>query len=156
MSAGNTVTLIGNLTKEPELRFTSQGLAQTTFSIAVNRRRMNQQTQDWEESTSFFEVVCWRELAENVAESLEKGSRAVVTGRLEQRTWETPEGDKRSKIQVIADEVGPSLRWATAQVTKADRRTGGGPDGGGGGRNMAPASAPEPSIGSFNYDEEPF
>jgi single-strand DNA-binding protein len=156
MSAGNTVTLIGNLTKEPELRFTSQGLAQTTFSIAVNRRRMNQQTQDWEESTSFFEVVCWRELAENVAESLEKGSRAVVTGRLEQRTWETPEGDKRSKIQVIADEVGPSLRWATAQVTKADRRTGGGPDGGGGSRNMAPASTPEPSIGSFNYDEEPF
>ncbi|KJE77189.1 single-stranded DNA-binding protein [Ferrimicrobium acidiphilum] len=156
MSAGNTVTLIGNLTKEPELRFTSQGLAQTTFSIAVNRRRMNQQTQDWEESTSFFEVVCWRELAENVAESLEKGSRAVVTGRLEQRTWETPEGDKRSKIQVIADEVGPSLRWATAQVTKADRRTGGGPDGGSGGRNMAPSNTPEPSIGSFNYDEEPF
>lgn len=154
MSAGNTVTLIGNLTKEPELRFTSQGLAQTTFSIAVNRRRMNQQTQDWEESTSFFEVVCWRELAENVAESLEKGSRAVVTGRLEQRTWETPEGDKRSKIQVIADEVGPSLRWATAQVTKADRRTGGGPDGGG--RNMSQANVPEPSIGSFNYDEEPF
>ncbi|WP_298338902.1 single-stranded DNA-binding protein [Ferrimicrobium sp.] len=154
MSAGNTVTLIGNLTKEPELRFTSQGLAQTTFSIAVNRRRMNQQTQDWEESTSFFEVVCWRELAENVAESLEKGSRAVVTGRLEQRTWETPDGDKRSKIQVIADEVGPSLRWATAQVTKADRRTGGAGDGGG--RNVAQASVPEPSIGSFNYDEEPF
>ncbi|MGC9155629.1 MAG: single-stranded DNA-binding protein [Ferrimicrobium sp.] len=154
MSAGNTVTLIGNLTKEPELRFTSQGLAQTTFSIAVNRRRMNQQTQDWEESTSFFEVVCWRELAENVAESLEKGSRAVVTGRLEQRTWETPDGDKRSKIQVIADEVGPSLRWATAQVTKADRRTGGAGDGGG--RNAAQASVPEPSIGSFNYDEEPF
>ncbi|MCL5973319.1 MAG: single-stranded DNA-binding protein [Ferrimicrobium sp.] len=153
MSAGNTVTLIGNLTKEPELRFTSQGLAQTTFSIAVNRRRMNQQTQDWEESTSFFEVVCWRELAENVAESLEKGSRAVVTGRLEQRTWETPDGDKRSKIQVIADEVGPSLRWATAQVTKADRRTGS-PDGAG--RNVAQASVPEPSIGSFNYDEEPF
>ncbi|WP_298210916.1 single-stranded DNA-binding protein [Ferrimicrobium sp.] len=154
MSAGNTVTLIGNLTKEPELRFTSQGLAQTTFSIAVNRRRMNQQTQDWEESTSFFEVVCWRELAENVAESLEKGSRCVVTGRLEQRTWETPDGDKRSKIQVIADEVGPSLRWATAQVTKADRRTGGGGDGPS--RNVAQASVPEPSIGSFNYDEEPF
>jgi single-strand DNA-binding protein len=153
MSAGNTVTLIGNLTKEPELRFTSQGLAQTTFSIAVNRRRMNQQTQDWEESTSFFEVVCWRELAENVAESLEKGSRAVVTGRLEQRTWETPDGDKRSKIQVIADEVGPSLRWATAQVTKADRRTGGAETSG---RNVAQANVPEPSIGSFNYDEEPF
>lgn len=124
MSAGNTVTLIGNLTREPEVRYTSSGLAQASFSVAVNRRRLNQQTQEWEESTSFFDVVCWRELAENVAESLAKGARVIVTGRLEQRTWETPEGEKRSRIQVIADEVGPSLRWATAEVTKMDRKTG--------------------------------
>ncbi len=148
MSTGNTVTLIGNLTKEPELRFTSQGLAQTTFSIAVNRRRLNQQTQDWEESTSFFEVVCWRELAENVSESLEKGARTIVTGRLEQRSWETPDGDKRSKIQVIADEVGPSLRWATAQITKADRRNAGSRD-----QNAPHNDAGEPG---FTYEEEPF
>ncbi len=148
MSTGNTVTLIGNLTKEPELRFTSQGLAQTTFSIAVNRRRLNQQTQDWEESTSFFEVVCWRELAENVSESLEKGARTIVTGRLEQRSWETPDGEKRSKIQVIADEVGPSLRWATAQITKAERRNAGNRD----------QSAPHNDAGvpGFTYEEEPF
>jgi single-strand DNA-binding protein len=124
LSAGNTVTLIGNLTREPEVRYTSSGLAQATFSVAVNRRRLNQQTQEWEESTSFFDVVCWRELAENVAESLSKGARVIVTGRLEQRTWETPEGEKRSRVQVIADEVGPSLRWATAEVTKTDRKTG--------------------------------
>jgi len=124
LSAGNTVTLIGNLTREPEVRYTSSGLAQATFSVAVNRRRLNQQTQEWEESTSFFDVVCWRELAENVAESLSKGVRVIVTGRLEQRTWETPEGEKRSRVQVIADEVGPSLRWATAEVTKTDRKTG--------------------------------
>jgi single-strand DNA-binding protein len=123
MAAGNTVTLVGNLTKEPELRFTNQGRAQAIFSIAVNRRRLNQQTQEWEESTSFFEVICWGDLADNVASSLEKGSRAIVFGRLEQRTWETPEGERRSKIQVVAEEVGPSLRWATADVHRTERRT---------------------------------
>ncbi|MHB8191084.1 MAG: single-stranded DNA-binding protein [Ferrimicrobium sp.] len=152
MSNGNTVTLIGNLTKEPELRFTSQGLAQATFSIAVNRRRMNQQTQDWEESTSFFEVVCWRELAENVAESLDKGSRAIVTGRLEQRSWETPDGDKRSRVQVVADEAGPSLRWATAQVTKSERRNAQTDQARGGSTPHA-----DQALTNFNtYDEEPF
>jgi len=152
MSNGNTVTLIGNMTKEAELRFTSQGQAQPTFSIAVNRRRLNQQTQDWEESTSFFDVVCWRELAENVAESLRKGSRVIVTGRLEQRSWETQEGDKRSRIQVVAEEVGPSLRWATAEVAKSERRSGqGDPSHSGDGHSA------ESSMQSFaTYDEENF
>ncbi|MGC8481364.1 MAG: single-stranded DNA-binding protein, partial [Acidimicrobiales bacterium] len=87
MSNGNSVTIVGNVVREPELRFTNSGLATATFSVAVNRRRLNQQTQEWEENTSFFDVVCWRELAENASGSLEKGSRVVVTGRLEQRSW---------------------------------------------------------------------
>ena len=128
---------------------------------------------------SFLDVVCWREMAENVSESLSKGSRIVVTGRLEQRSWETAEGEKRSKIEVVADEIGPSLRWATAEVKRNDRRgpgEGGGYNGGGssyagsnygGGRPAAaPASAPvgagygaNPGYGggaAGNYDEEPF
>ena len=119
---GNTVTLIGNITRDPELRFTASGQATTTFGVAVNRRWQNRQTNEWEEATSFFDVVCWRDLADNVADSLGKGARVIVTGRLEQRSWETAEGEKRSKVEIVADEVGPSLRWATAKVEKTDRR----------------------------------
>lgn len=122
---GNNVTLVGNVGRDPELRFTPSGQATASFSLAVNRRWQNQQTKEWEEATSWFDVVCWRELAENVSESLTRGTRVIVEGRLEQRTWETPEGDKRSKIEVAADEIGPSLRWATATVTKNERRQGG-------------------------------
>jgi len=151
---GNSVTLIGNITRDPELRFTPSGQATATFGLAVNRRWQNRQTQEWEEATSFFDVVCWREQAENASESLSRGSRIIVTGRLEQRSWETPEGEKRSKIEVVADEIGPSLRWATAQVTKNERRgaEGGGYQGGGGA-----ARATVPSGGNDSYDdEEPF
>jgi single-strand DNA-binding protein len=121
MSNGNTVVLVGNVTRDPELRFTPTGQATTTFGLAVNRRWQNRQTQEWEEATSFFDVVCWRELAENVALSLTKGMRVVVAGRLEQRTWETDEGDRRTKVEVVADEVGPSLRFATADVHRVER-----------------------------------
>src|SRR5437870_13096803 len=103
MSNGNTVTLVGNITRDPELRFTPSGQATATFGLAVNRRWQNRQTNEWEEAVSFFNVVCWREMAENASESLAKGSRVIVTGRLEQRSWESQEGDKRSKIEVIAD-----------------------------------------------------
>src|SRR4051812_42944834 len=149
---GNNVTLIGNITRDPELRFTPSGQATATFGLAVNRRWQNRQTQDWEEATSFFDVVCWREMAENASESLARGARVIVTGRLEQRSWETQEGEKRSKIEVVADEIGPSLRWATAEVKKNDRRTPGGDGGGGGGGGRQVAN--EPSGGG--YDEEPF
>ena len=111
----NTVTLVGNLTRDPELRFTSSGQAQATLGIAVNRRWQNRQSGEWDEQTSFFNIVCWREMAENVAHSLQKGARVVVTGRLEQRSWES-NGEKRSVVEVIADEIGPSLRWATASI----------------------------------------
>lgn len=151
MSNGNTVELVGNITRDPELRFTSAGVASATFGLAVNRRWRNQQTNDWEEKVSFFDVVCWRELAENVSESLSKGTRVMVVGRLEQRSWDTPEGDKRSKVEVVADEVGPSLRWATAEVTKTDRR---GTGGGGGGSFDAPPPQSAPPV--YNDDEEPF
>src|SRR3954451_20309183 len=157
MPNGNSVTLIGNITRDPELRFTPSGQATATFGLAVNRRWQNRQTQEWEEATSFFDVVCWREMAENASESLTRGSRVIVTGRLEQRSWESQEGDKRSKIEVIADEIGPSLRWATAEVKKNDRRTPGGDGGGGGGGGSARPVPNEPAGGySGGYDEEPF
>ena len=122
MANGNMVELVGNATREAELRFTQSGQPRTTFGLGVNRRWQNRQTQEWEEAVSFFDVVCWRELAENVAESIAKGARVLVIGRLEQRTWEDDQGQKHSKVEVIADEVGPSLRWATAQVVKKERR----------------------------------
>jgi single-strand DNA-binding protein len=156
MAAGNNVTVIGNATREPELRFTNTGQAVATFGLAVNRRWQNRQTNEWEEATSFFDVTCWAQLGENVAESVAKGSRVIVSGRLEQRSWETQDGDKRSKVEIIADEVGPSLRWATAEVTKNERRGGGDYEGGGsgGGRPADPGPA-EPPAG-YNADEEPF
>jgi single-strand DNA-binding protein len=163
MSNGNSVTLIGNVTRDPELRFTPSGQATATFGLAVNRRWQNRQTQEWEEATSFFDIVCWREMAENASESIGRGSRVIVTGRLEQRSWETQEGEKRSKVEVVADEVGPSLRWATAQVTKNERKgSGEGGTGGGGGGVARPAQAPAPARqgppadGNYGYDEEPF
>jgi len=120
---GNTITITGNLTRDPELRFTPNGQATTSFGIAVNRRWQDRQSQEWLESTSFFDVVAWRELAENATESLARGTRVTVTGRLEQRSWETPEGDKRSKVEINAEDIAPSLRWATAKVTKTERPT---------------------------------
>ncbi|MEI8263221.1 MAG: single-stranded DNA-binding protein [Actinomycetes bacterium] len=152
----NTVTLVGNVTRDPELRFTPSGAANASFGLAVNRRWQNRQTQEWEEQVSFFDVVCWREMAENVSESLTKGSRVIVTGRLDQRSWDDKNtGDKRSKVEVVADEIAPSLRWATAQVTRNERRSDGGSP------RPAPAAAPAPTdnqaaSAGYGYDEEPF
>jgi len=148
--ADNSVTLVGNVTRDPELRFVSSGQANCAFGLAVNRRWQNRQTQEWEEATSFFNIVCWREMAENVAESIVKGSRVVVTGRLEQRSWETEQGDKRSVVEVVADEIGPSLRWATAQVTRNERR------GPGEARPQRSAPPPKQEADGYGFDEEPF
>src|SRR3974390_2559997 len=154
MSNGNSVTLVGNITRDPELRFTPTGQPTATFGLAVNRRWQNRQTQEWEEATSFFDVVCWREQAENAAESLNRGSRVIVTGRLEQRSWETLDGDKRSKVEVVADEIGPSLRGAPGKGTKNERR---GPG------ESQPARSAAATTGDrggqsagYGYDEEPF
>ena len=160
MSNANSVHVVGNITRDPELRFTPTGQARATFGLAVNRRWQNRQTQEWEEQTSFFNVTCWGDLGDNVSESLSKGARVIVTGRLEQRSWETPEGEKRSVVEIVADEVGPSLRWATAQVTKTERKgpgEGGGNYGGGGGQQSSrPAQNSAPAGDNYGYDEEPF
>lgn len=163
--ADNTVTIVGNVTRDPEIRYTAGGQPNATFGVAVNRRWMNRQTNEWEERVSFFNVVCWREMAENVAESVSKGTRVVVTGRLEQRSWETENGEKRTVVEIAADEVGPSLRWATAAITRNERRDGfggggGGQGGSGGGRPAGGSSGgssggpPPPSYDDFG--EEPF
>jgi single-strand DNA-binding protein len=154
MAPGNSVTVMGNCTRDPELRFTPSGMAVATFGLAVNRRWQNRQTNEWEEAVSFFDVTAWQQLAENVAETVFKGTRVIVTGRLDQRSWETQDGDKRSKIEIVADEIGPSLRYATAQITKNERR-GGDFEGGGGGGGGRPPAPSEPPAG-YDSDEEPF
>lgn len=156
MSNGNHVSIVGNITRDPELRFTPSGQATATFGVAVNRRWQNRQSQEWEEATSFFDVVCWGQLAENAAQSLSKGTRVLVSGRLDQRSWETAEREKRSKIEITADEVAPSLRWATVSITKNERRSpdGGGQSYGGGGGGGRPAQNEAPA--EYHYEEEPF
>jgi single-strand DNA-binding protein len=161
MANGNTVTVVGNLTRDPELRYTPSGASNVRFGVAVNRRWMDRNTNEWQEATSFFDIVCWREMAENVSESLAKGSRVVVTGRLEQRSYEDRDGNRRNVVEIIADEVGPSLRFATAQVTKNDRRGGGGDAGGGGRGGGRGGESPQPAPtggggGGSDADEEPF
>jgi single-strand DNA-binding protein len=122
MTTASATTITGNLTRDPEIRYTREGQATTTLGVAVNRRWQNRETGEWDEATSFFDVVTWRELAENVALSLTKGMRVVVSGRLEQRSWETEEGDRRFKVEIVADEVGASLRFATAEVHRIERQ----------------------------------
>src|SRR6478609_9751904 len=144
-SDSNSITISGNITRDPEMRYTPSGISKVTFGVAVNRSWRNQQTQEWEEQTSFFNVVAWRQLAENASASLTKGSRVVVSGRLEQRSWETDQGEKRS---IVDDDIAPSLRFATAEIHKVERSGPGGPnDGGGGGGRRAPAPAPAAAGG---------
>jgi len=163
MAFGNTVQIVGNVTRDPELRYTPSGASVTNFSIAWNRRyeRNGQQV----EEVSFFDVVCWGTLADNVAASISKGVRVIVEGRLDQRSWETPQGDKRSKVEITADEVSPSLRWASVEVSRNPRDDnfggggGGGNFGGGGGapaQNQPSQQASAPPQQDYNYDEEPF
>ena len=118
----STVTITGNLTREPEIRYTKEGQATTQLGVAVNRRWQDRTTNEWQKATSFFDVVCWPDLAENVALSLSKGMRVVVTGLIEHRSWETDNGEHRSKVEILADEIGPSLRFATADVQRVERR----------------------------------
>jgi single-strand DNA-binding protein len=173
--AGDTViTVIGNLTADPELRFTPSGAAVANFTVASTPRQFDRQTNEWKDGEALF-LRCniWREAAENVAESLTRGSRVIVSGRLKQRSFETREGEKRTVVELEVDEIGPSLRYATAKVNKASRSGGGGGGfgGGGGGGNSRPAAAAAssgapaedpwgsaPASGSFggSDDEPPF
>jgi single-strand DNA-binding protein len=173
MANGNSITITGNLTRDPELRYTGGGQAKATIGVAVSRRWQNRQSQEWEEQTSFFNVIAWGEMAEHISDSLHKGTRVVVSGRLEQRSYETQDGEKKSVTEIVADEIGPSLRYATAQVTRAERRDGAeggggggggrprqggggggaGSGGGGGGAGGGGRPAPDPV---YDDDEEPF
>lgn len=115
----STVTIVGNLSRDADLRFTQGGKGVASFGVACSRRY--QVNNEWQEKTSFFNVTAWGTLGENVAASLVKGDRVIVTGRLEQREFDDKEGNKRSVVEIVADEIGPSLRWATADVTKTER-----------------------------------
>ena len=150
----NTVTIIGNLVEEPELRYTQSGLPMAKIRVAVNRRW--RQNDEWQEETSFFGGTLWREAAENAAESLQKGMRVIVTGSLEQRSWETSEGDKRSVVELRIDEIGPSLRWATASVTKTARSGDGNFSGGAGAQGGGDMPAAPVARTDYGPDEAPF
>lgn len=158
MANDNSVSIIGNCTRDPELRFTPGGKPVASFGVAYSTRRRKDDG-SWEDGdTSFFDVSCWDQLAENVCESIQKGNRVVVTGRLQQRSWENTEGEKRSKVEIVADDVSPSLRWSTAQITRNEKRGesfDGGSRGGSGGGSSSTNSGGN-GGGSYNDDEEPF
>jgi len=138
MSSENMVTVVGGLGQDPELRYTQGGRAVASFGLAVSRRY--QKDGEWQEDTSWINTTVWGDLAENVAASLTKGARVMVAGRFQQREFETKQGEKRNVIELVADEVGPSLRWATATVEKVARDK---PS------SSSPSSAPQ-------YTDEPF
>jgi len=134
MAGDTTLTIIGNLTNDPELRFTPSGAAVANFTVASTPRMFDRQSNEWKDGeTLFMRCSVWRDAAENVAESLQRGSRVIVTGRLKSRSYETKEGEKRTVVELEVDELGPSLRYATAKVNKTSRGGGGGFGGGGGG-----------------------
>jgi single-strand DNA-binding protein len=148
----NSVTLVGNLVEDPELRFTASGVAMARIRMAVSRRYQDRDGQ-WQEESGFFGGTLWRDHAENAAESLTKGTRVIVTGRLRQRSWETNEGEKRSTIEIDIQEIGPSLRWATASVTRTPRAGGNDYGNSYGGGDAAPAPVARTEFGP---DEAPF
>jgi single-strand DNA-binding protein len=153
--AGDTViTVIGNLTADPELRFTPSGAAVANFTVASTPRTFDRQTNEWKDGEALF-LRCniWREAAENVAESLTRGARVIVSGRLKQRSFETREGEKRTVVELEVDEIGPSLKYATAKVNKASRSGGGGGFGGGGGSRQPAAAQSGGSGGSAGGDD---
>ncbi|MFI1196873.1 single-stranded DNA-binding protein [Micromonospora sp. NPDC020750] len=173
MAGDTTITVIGNLTDDPELRFTPSGAAVAKFRVASTPRFMDKASGEWKDGEPLF-LACtvWRQAAEHVAESLQRGARVIVSGRLRQRSYETREGEKRTVIELEVDEIGPSLRYATAKVQKMSRSSGGGgggfggggggggAQGGGGGNFDDPwaSAAPAPSragSGGGNFDEEP-
>ncbi len=181
--AGDTIiTVVGNLTGDPELRFTASGAAVANFTVASTPRALDRATNEWKDGEALFlRCSLWRQPAENIAESLTRGTRVIVTGRLKQRSYETKEGEKRTVVELDVDEIGPSLRYATAKINRVARSEGGGGGGGGGygsggsggsgasggsgggysgggGRSSAPADDPwgsAPAAGGGGYSDEP-
>jgi single-strand DNA-binding protein len=165
MAGDTTITVIGNLTDDPELRFTPSGAAVAKFRVASTPRFMDRQTNEWKDGEPLF-LACtvWRQAAENVAESLQRGARVIVSGRLKQRSYETREGEKRTVIELEVDEVGPSLRYATAKVQKMQRSggnggfgaDGGGGGGGGGGFRGGGGGGGGSSQGGRDFSDDPW
>lgn len=155
--AGDTViTVVGNLTDDPELRFTSSGAAVANFTVASTPRFFDKNTNDWKDGDALFlRCSIWRQAAENVAETLTKGARVIVQGRLKQRSYETRDGEKRTVYELDVDEVGPSLKYATAKVVKVSRGSGGGGGFGGGAPAAAAAPAEDPWASAPAVDDEP-
>ena len=182
--AGDTIiTVVGNLTGDPELRFTPSGAAVANFTVASTPRAFDRQSNEWkDQETLFMRCSVWREAAENIAESLQRGNRVIVTGRLKSRSYETKEGEKRTVLELEVDEVGPSLRYATAKINRTQRSGGGGGGQGGGGQGGGGqggggqggwgspgggsggsgggedpwATGPSGGSGGSSYDEPPF
>jgi single-strand DNA-binding protein len=158
--AGETViTVVGNLTADPELRFTPSGAAVASFTVASTPRTFDRQTNEWKDGEALFlRCSIWRQAAENVAETLQRGMRVIVQGRLQQRSFETREGEKRTVIEMQVDEVGPSLRYATAKVNRTQRGSSGGGGFGGDSGGAAPVDDPWSSAGpasSAGFSDEP-
>ncbi|MDT7632395.1 MAG: single-strand DNA-binding protein [Pseudonocardiales bacterium] len=164
--AGDTIiTVVGNLTADPELRFTPSGAAVANFTVASTPRQFDKQSGEWKDGEALF-MRCniWRQAAENVAETLTRGSRVIVSGRLKQRSYETREGEKRTVVELEVEEVGPSRRYATAKVNKVSRGSGGGGFGGGGSAGgpsddpwgSAPAAGSGGGSGGGSDEEPPF
>jgi single-strand DNA-binding protein len=159
--AGETViTVVGNLTDDPELRFTPSGAAVAKFRVASTPRTLDRQSGEWKDGEPLFlQCNIWRDAAEHVAESLQRGSRVIVQGRLRQRSYETREGEKRTVYELEVDEIGPSLRYATAKVQRMNRSGGAGgggfgaSNGGGGGGNRQPSASPSSGGGGGNFDD---
>ena len=165
MAAGDiTVTVIGNLTNDPELRFTPSGAAVASFTVASSSRVLDKTTNEWKDGESvFMRCSVWRQYAENVAESLTKGTRVIVSGRLRQRSYETREGEKRTVMELEVEDVGPALRYATAKVNRVQRQSGGFGEGGSGAGagSFSSAQTDDPwasgaAGGAPAYDEPPF
>lgn len=145
----SATTIIGNLTRDPELRFTPNGVAVANFGVAVNRRK--KVGDDYEDEVSFFDVSAFGSLGENLSESLARGNRVMVVGQLQQRSWENDEGEKRSKIEIVADAVGPDLRWATASVAKTESK------GTNGNTSRKPTTRqPVKAAAAKSYDDEEY
>ena len=164
MAGETTITVVGNLTADPELRFTQAGAAVASFTVASTPRTFDRASGEWKDGEALFlRCSIWRQAAENVAESLTRGMRVIVQGRLRQRSFDTKEGEKRTVIEMEVDEVGPSLRYATAKVNKASRGSGGGGGFGGGSGapaddpwGSAPAASPSSGGGGGFAEEPPF
>ncbi|WP_327048951.1 single-stranded DNA-binding protein [Microbispora sp. NBC_01189] len=164
MSGETTITIIGNLTGDPELRYTNTGTAVAGFTIANSSRTYNKQLEQWEDGEALFmRCSAWRDLAEHVCESLTRGTRVIATGRLRMRTYDTHEGERRTVYEMTVDEIGPSLRFATADVKKTARTRGGNNANGSGSDPWASTTAPAPAgapaggtSGGWDGDEPPF